>query len=89
MHLITSKTGRDGSIPINQEADLFVAKLKPGESLKHSFAEGRSGWLQVIDGELEIDGQHLSPGDAAAVTKENALVISATKPAHFLFFDLN
>jgi len=50
LHLITSKTGRGGSIPINQDADLYVAKLPQGESIKHAFAAGRSGWLQVIEG---------------------------------------
>ena len=89
LHLITSKTGRDGSIPINQDADLYVAKLKQGESLKHAFAEGRNGWLQLIDGELDVNGSKLSSGDAAGIDKTDALTISAVKPAHFLFFDLN
>jgi redox-sensitive bicupin YhaK (pirin superfamily) len=89
LHLITSKTGREGSIPIKQDADLYVAKLKQGENLKHTFAEVRHGWLQVIDGEIEANGQRLGSGDAAALSKEDALTISAVKPAHFLFFDLN
>src|SRR5471030_2850290 len=82
LHLITSKTGRDGSIPINQDADLYIAKLKQGESLKHGFAAGRNGWLQVIDGELEVNGNRLSSGDAACIDKTDAVTISAMKPAH-------
>jgi redox-sensitive bicupin YhaK (pirin superfamily) len=89
LYLITSKTGRDGSIPINQDADLYVAKLKQGGSLKHAFADGRSGWLQVIEGEVEVNGEHVASGDAVAVSKTEAATISAVKPAHFLFFDLN
>jgi hypothetical protein len=89
LHLITSKTGREGSIPINQDADLYLAKLKLGESLKHTFAAGRNGWLQVIEGELDANGQRLTGGDAAAITKTDALTISAAKPAHFLLFDLD
>jgi redox-sensitive bicupin YhaK (pirin superfamily) len=88
-HLVTSKTGRHGSISINQDADLYLAKLKAGESVKHAFAEGRKGWLQVIDGELEINGEHLASGDAAAITKTDALVITASKPGQFLLFDLD
>jgi redox-sensitive bicupin YhaK (pirin superfamily) len=38
LHLITSKAGRDGSIPINQDADVYVGKLEPGKSLTHTFA---------------------------------------------------
>jgi redox-sensitive bicupin YhaK (pirin superfamily) len=89
LHLITSKTGREGSVPINQDADLFLAKLKQGESLKHVFAAGRNGWLQVIEGEIDANGHRLAGGDAAAITKTDALMISAAKPAHFLLFDLN
>jgi len=89
LNLITSKTGREGSIPINQDADLYLAKLKQGESLKHAFAAGRNGWLQVIEGELDANGHRLADGDAAAITKTDALTISAAKPAHFLLFDLD
>ena len=89
LHLITSKSGREGSIAINQDADLYLAKLRQGESLKHAFAAGRNGWLQVIEGEVEANGTKLASGDAAAIAKTDALTISAAKPAHFLLFDLN
>jgi redox-sensitive bicupin YhaK (pirin superfamily) len=89
LRLITSKTGREGSIAINQDADLYLAKLRQGESLKHTFTAGRNGWLQVIEGELDANGHRLADGDAAAIAKTDALMISAATPAHFLLFDLN
>ena len=89
LHLITSKTGRNGSIPINQDADLYLAKLQEDESVKHTFASGRKGWLQVIEGELDVNGERLIGGDAAAVTDTEALTISTVKPGQFLLFDLN
>jgi len=89
LHLITSKKGRDGSIPINQDVDLYIAKLKAGERLTHAFAAGRSGWVQVITGDLDVNGHHLTNGDAAAVNDTSSLTITAEKPGHFLLFDLN
>ena len=89
LNLITSKTGRDGSIPINQDVDLYVAKLKAGEGLQHAFTTGHSGWLQLIEGELDVEGHHLTPGDAAAIADATSLKLSASRDAHFLFFDLN
>ena len=89
LHLIASKAGREGSISINQDADLYIAKLQPGETVQHSLAAGRNGWLQVIEGELDVDGQRLASGDAAAIVKTNDVKISAAKPARFLLFDLN
>ena len=89
LHLVASKTGRDGSIPINQNADLLLGKLKDGEAVRHTLAEGRHAWVQVIQGELEANGTRLGPGDAVAISKADALNLSASKPSDFLLFDLN
>ena len=89
LHLIASKLGRDGSIPINQDADLFLGKLQTGQHTRRSLASSRHAWLQLIEGELDVNGTRLKPGDAAAISKIDSLTISATKPSEFLLFDLN
>jgi quercetin 2,3-dioxygenase len=89
LHLVTSKSGRDGSISINQDTDLFLGKLKTGEATKHSVAAGRHAWLQLIQGELEVNGTRLTSGDAAAISEVDSLALSAIKPSDFLIFDLN
>jgi len=43
----------------------------------------------VATGEVTLNGKALSGGDAAAVSEETALELSATKPAQVLLFDLN
>lgn len=88
-NLITSKTGRDNSIAIHQDADLWIAKLAVGEKVSHTLAPGRNAWLHVAEGEVALNGETLSGGDAAVVTKETSLDLSATKPAQVLLFDLN
>src|SRR5882757_3514779 len=50
LHLVTSKTGRDGSMAIHQDADLWLARLGDSESVTHSLASGRHAWLQVAEG---------------------------------------
>ena len=89
LHLVASKSGREGSIPINQDADLFLGKLDKGGSAHHSLAAGRHAWLQLIEGELDANGTHLASGDAIATSDEPSLTISALKPSNFLLFDLN
>ncbi len=89
IHLIASKSGRAGSIPIHQDADVYVAKLKAAAATGHEFAPNRSGWVQLIEGELTINGQEFSPGDGAAISNEKRISLTATRDAHFLFFDLN
>ncbi len=89
LHLVTSKSGRDGSIAINQDADLFLGKLDEGSKVEHPLAPKRNAWLQLVKGELEVNGETLEPGDALAVGDVSALSISARKPSDFLLFDLN
>lgn len=89
LRLIASKSGRDGSIAINQDADLFVAKLGSGDRLEHVLRPGRHAWVQVATGELTLNGQKLSAGDGAAVSDESALQLSGNESAQALVFDLN
>jgi len=89
LHLVTSKTGRDGSIAIHQDADLWLAKFQAGTRVTHKLAPGRNAWVHVAEGEVSLNGKTLSGGDAAAVTEAGALELTAAKPAQVLLFDLN
>ena len=89
LHLITSKSGRDGSITIHQDADLWLAKLDAGESVKHVLAPGRHAWVHVAEGEVTLNGQPLTGGDAAAISDESALSLRGVKSSQVLLFDLN
>jgi redox-sensitive bicupin YhaK (pirin superfamily) len=87
--LLTSKSGRDGSISINQEVDLFLARLGAGDSVRHELKPLRHAWVQVADGEVALDGRTLKAGDGAAVSEETALSLTGRKPSQVLLFDLN
>jgi redox-sensitive bicupin YhaK (pirin superfamily) len=89
LNLVASKSGRDGSIAINQDADLLVGKFNGGESLTHSLRPNRHAWIHVAEGELTVNGQKLVTGDGLAVSDENELQFAVTKPGQVLLFDLN
>lgn len=89
LHLIASKTGRDGSMEIHQDASLLLGKLDAGQSVKHTLARDRYAWVHVAEGEVEVNGTKLTGGDAVAVSEEQSLNISASKPSQVLLFDLN
>jgi redox-sensitive bicupin YhaK (pirin superfamily) len=89
LHLIASKNGRAGSIPIQQDADVYVAKLTAAEAIEHHFAPHRFGWVQAIVGEVIVNGNTLGPGDGAAISEEESVGIRCAQDSHFLFFDLN
>jgi redox-sensitive bicupin YhaK (pirin superfamily) len=86
--LIASKTGRDGSIAINQDANVLVAKLAANDRVAQSLETSRAAWVHVAEGEVMVNGQSLQAGDAAALTSEAALELKAIKPSQVLVFDL-
>jgi quercetin 2,3-dioxygenase len=88
LRLVAAPDGSDGSLTIHQDARLYLASLKPGEVVSHPMASGRHAWLQVLNGEVKLNGQSLSIGDGAAVSKEAKLEIAAVKDADILLFDL-
>ena len=90
LRLVASRNGRDGSLTIHQDANVYATLLDPGAELHHPIAEGRGAWLQVATGELEVGGQKLFAGDGATVTADAQLSLKASgsEPAQFLLFDL-
>ncbi len=88
IRLAGSRDGGDGILQIKQDVRLFVGKMKAGEEAEQTLAPGRYAWLQLIEGELTVNNEPLRSGDAAAVSGETLLKLSAVKPSHFLLFDL-
>ncbi len=88
-HLMTSKTGRDGSVAIHQDADLWLARFEAGQQVSHLLAKDRHAWMHVAEGRVALNGRTLSGGDAAAVEGESRLQLSADEASQVLLFDLN
>ena len=88
LRLIASPDGGEGSVRIHQDARVYSSLLDAGSAVRHDFAPGRHGWVQVVKGELDVNGKKLGAGDGAAVSEERALVIDATAPSELLVFDL-
>jgi len=89
LHLVTSKTGRDGSIAIHQDADLYLAKLGSGDQVTHTLQPGRHAWIHVAEGQAKVNGQLLKAGDAAALENEGQIGLSGATSTQVLMFDLN
>ncbi len=87
---MTSSTGRNGSIAIHQDADLWIGRVSmAGENLLHTLAPDRHAWIQVAEGSVTLNGLPLAAGDGASVSGETALRFTASGAAQVLLFDLN
>lgn len=86
--LVISPNGRDDSATIHQDADVYLVRLKAGETVSHDLAPGRGLWLQLIKGELTSDETTLQPGDAARSETPGTIHFSATEDSEALLFDL-
>ena len=88
LRLVASRDGRDGSLPIQQDASMYASILEAGASTRHELAPGRRAWVQMIRGHAEIGGQSLEAGDGAAIHDESSIDIRATAGSELLLFDL-
>jgi quercetin 2,3-dioxygenase len=88
LRLVASSDGRDGSVIIHQDAEIYASILNEDEQVEHALPAGR-GWLQVVRGAVEVNGHSLRAGDGTAVNDEPVLtVIGESDDAEILLFDL-
>ncbi|HXW22424.1 MAG TPA: hypothetical protein VEK14_05905 [Rhodomicrobium sp.] len=88
IRLIGSRDGREGSVTIHQNADLYATLLEAGESVSHAIDAGRGAWVQVARGSINVNGQRLEPGDGMAIEGGGGLRLEAETPAEVLLFDM-
>jgi len=86
--LVGSRDGRDDALTIHQDVNLLSAVLDEGKEIGYQFAGQRSGFLQVVHGDVEIEGQRLSTGDAVAIQDQAAISVTATAESELLLFDM-
>lgn len=89
LRLVGSRDGRNGSITIHQDVDLYAASLTEGDALSHTIANGRAAWLQIARGTVQLNGQTLTAGDGAAITNESLITLQGlANGAEVLLFDM-
>lgn len=86
--LVMSATGEADSMTINQDVNMRVALLDGEEPVVVDATEGRVQWVQIVRGQVELNGQTLVAGDAAAVSQENKLVFAHAADAEVILFDM-
>ncbi len=88
LSLVASKLGRAGSIPIHQNAQVYLAKCEASHALTHPLTAGHAAWAQIISGEWMVNGKVLRAGDGASIEDEPQVELRATTQSRLLLFDL-
>jgi quercetin 2,3-dioxygenase len=89
LRLVGSPDGRDGSIVIHQDAEIYDALLSRDHAVSHDLKAGRKSWIQVVRGAVEVNGKAAAAGDGVAVEDEAVVSIAArADDSHVLVFDL-
>jgi redox-sensitive bicupin YhaK (pirin superfamily) len=86
--LVISRYGRDGSITINQDVDLYTLKSSTGGERILNTDEHRSYWLQVIKGVVSFNNVSIGSGDGLSAGVTSRIHLKWSAGSEFLLFDL-
>ncbi|WP_026375230.1 pirin family protein [Aestuariibacter salexigens] len=84
---IVTPNGDKGALRINQDASMYRLELEKGEAYRLQTPD-RQGYLHLVHGSAEINGDVFNAGDAIAPQVGKALDVNATEKLEALWFDL-
>lgn len=85
---ILRPVGTQGTgVTVHCDVSMYVSRLDPGASVQHNFGEGRGGYVYLIEGDIELNGERLTTGDAAKVVGSGLLRVRANATSELLFVD--
>lgn len=85
---IVGPEGSEGTVSVNQDANIFATQLDARQTLDYTVENGRHAWLQVAKGALTVNGTTLHAGDAIATSTATHLHTVADAKTDALLFDL-
>ena len=89
LRLVGSRDGRDGSVTIHRDVDLYATRPGEGGVVTHELATGRIGWVQVAQGSVTLNGEQLRPGDGVELDAGATISLTGTSDnAEVLVFDM-
>ena len=87
--LLRIVSGEDGeAVRVHQDANVHVSSMSPASSLEHKFGRGWGGYLYVIGGALQVNGDRLETGDAARIEDEEVISLEAGAPTELILVEV-
>jgi redox-sensitive bicupin YhaK (pirin superfamily) len=88
LRLIASRDGRDGSVTVHQHVDLYASILEAGAELELAIVDSNKVFVQVVRGDISVNGQDATAGDGVQITDQDQLIIAGQSEAEFLLFNM-
>ena len=88
LRLVASPDARDGSVRLHADAAMYAGLFDGGEAAELALQPGRKAYVQVVRGQIAVNGQALSAGDAALMEAEPKLTLASGQDAEVIVFDL-
>jgi redox-sensitive bicupin YhaK (pirin superfamily) len=83
-------SGDDGeAVLVHQDAHVFISRLNPGVTVEHPLEQSRGVYLSVIEGDVEVNGERMTTGDAAQITEEPQVRITANAESELILVDVS
>ncbi len=84
-----SPDGADGvGVSVHQDAWVYLSRLEQAKSVEHEFAPGFGAYLFLIEGEVSLNGERLTSGDAALIRDEKRLAIEGLQPSELIMVEV-
>jgi len=88
LRLVGSREGRDDSVTIHQDVELYATLLSDNQTVTHELAARRKGWVQVARGTVLANDEPLHGGDGVAIEGPCTITLTCASDAEVLLFDM-
>ncbi len=79
---------QQNSLTIHQDAYLYLGALNQQQHLSFQTKQNHAVWIQMIAGEMNVNGHRIEAGDGLGLTAAAQLEITADKNSEWLLFEL-
>jgi quercetin 2,3-dioxygenase len=88
LRLVASPDGAQGSVTIHADAAVYAGLFDGNETADLALDPARKGYVHLVGGALEVNGQTIRAGDAVLLEGESRIVLTHGVDSEVLVFDL-
>lgn len=88
LHLLASHDGEGESVRIETDARMFAGVFDAGSETRHEMRAFTHAWVQVVRGEVRVNGERLGAGDGIALGDIDAIEFKFDADTELIVFEL-